>query len=103
MLTRGVYAATLSLLNKDLSLNVEATVSHAENLIKQGLHGVFFFGSTGQSQLISNTEKKELISNILKLSIDKSKMLGKKEIELLLHRHELITLSALVIKNASIK
>ena len=64
MLTRGVYAATLSLLNKDLSLNVEATVSHAENLIKQGLHGVFFFGSTGQSQLISNTEKKELISNI---------------------------------------
>ena len=58
MLTRGVYAATLSLLNKDLSLNVEATVSHAENLIKQGLHGVFFFGSTGQSQLISNTEKR---------------------------------------------
>ena len=32
--------------------------------IKKGLHGVFFFGSTGQSQLISNSEKKELISKI---------------------------------------
>ena len=76
MLTRGVYAATLSLLNKDLSLNVEATVSHAENLIKQGLHGVFFFGSTGQSQLISNTEKKELISNISHNKFKKNFFLG---------------------------
>ena len=53
MLKRGVYAASLSVLNKDLTLNVEATISHAENLIKNGLHGCFFFGSTGMSQLIS--------------------------------------------------
>mgnify|MGYP006198515131 CR=1 FL=1 len=52
MLKRGVYAASLSVLNKDLTLNVEATISHAENLIKNGLHGCFFFGSTGMSQLI---------------------------------------------------
>ena len=43
MLKRGVYAASLSVLNKDLTLNVEATISHAENLIKNGLHGCFFF------------------------------------------------------------
>ena len=64
MLKRGVYAASLSVLNKDLTLNVEATISHAENLIKNGLHGCFFFGSTGMSQLISKNEKMELISKI---------------------------------------
>ena len=64
MLKRGVYAASLSVLNKDLTLIVEATISHAENLIKNGLHGCFFFGSTGMSQLISKNEKMELISKI---------------------------------------
>ena len=64
MLKRGIYAASLSVLNKDLTLNVKATISHAENLIKNGLHGCFFFGSTGMSQLISKNEKMELISKI---------------------------------------
>ena len=64
MLKRGVYAASLSVLNEDLTLNVEATISHADNLIKKGLHGCFFFGSTGMSQLISKNEKMELISKI---------------------------------------
>ena len=64
MLKRGVYAASLSVLNKDLTLNVEATISHAETLIKNGLHGCFFFGSTGMSQLISKNEKMDLISKI---------------------------------------
>ena len=64
MLKRGIYAASLSVLNKDLTLNVEATISHAENLIKNGLHGCFFFGSTGMSQLISKNEKMDLISKI---------------------------------------
>tara|TARA_B100001093_G_scaffold497612_1_gene544751 strand:- start:2196 stop:3080 length:885 start_codon:yes stop_codon:yes gene_type:complete len=70
MIKKGVYAAGLSVINDDYSLNCDETISHAETLIKQGLHGVFFFGSTGQSQLISISEKKELIS---KLSINKFK------------------------------
>ncbi len=64
MIKKGVYAATLSVLKKDLSLDVEKTINHAENIIKEGLHGVFFFGSTGQSQLITTSEKKELIYQI---------------------------------------
>ena len=70
MISRGVYAAGLSVINDDLSLNINATIKHAENIIKKGLHGVFFFGSTGQSQLISVSEKKELIS---KLALNKFK------------------------------
>ncbi len=64
MIKKGVYAASLSVLNENSSLNVEETIEHAENIIKNGLHGVFFFGSTGQSQLISMDEKKELVSRL---------------------------------------
>ena len=46
---KGIYAATLSILNEDLSLNIQKTILHAEKIINQGCHGVAFFGSTGQS------------------------------------------------------
>ena len=62
MIKNGVYAAGLSILKENKSLDIEATINHAELAIKNGLHGVFFFGSTGQSQLISISEKKDLIS-----------------------------------------
>jgi 4-hydroxy-tetrahydrodipicolinate synthase len=62
MIKNGVYAAGLSLLNSDKSLDIKSTIYHAESAIKSGLHGVFFFGSTGQSQLLSISEKKDLIS-----------------------------------------
>ena len=64
MIKKGVYAASLSVLNEDKTLNINSTISHAVDAIKNGLHGVFFFGSTGQSQLISMAEKKELVSKI---------------------------------------
>ena len=60
----GIYAATLSILNDDLSLNINRTIDHAENVIELGCHGVVFFGSTGQSQLISLSEKIQLINNL---------------------------------------
>ena len=65
---KGIYAASVSILNDDLSLNVEKTIIHGEKLIENGCHGVVIFGSTGQSQLISVSEK---ISFINKLSENK--------------------------------
>ena len=62
MIKNGVYAASVSMLNNDKSLDIKSTINHAESAIKNGLHGVFFFGSTGQSQLLSISEKKDLIS-----------------------------------------
>jgi len=76
MIKKGVYAAGLSVLNANLSLNIEATIAHAEASIKKGLHGVFFFGSTGQSQLISISEKKEFISKISLRKLKKNFFLG---------------------------
>ena len=76
MIKKGVYAAGLSVLNTDKTLNIDATINHASNAIQNGLHGVFFFGSTGQSQLISTNEKKELISKIANHKLRKQFFLG---------------------------
>ena len=61
---KGIYAATLSILNEDLSLNIQKTILHAEKIINQGCHGVAFFGSTGQAQLIPVSEKISLLNSI---------------------------------------
>ena len=61
---KGIYAASMSLFNKDLSLNIEKTVEHAEKIIDQGCHGVAIFGSTGQAQLISISEKISLLNEL---------------------------------------
>ena len=62
----GIYAATLSVLDKNLALNTKKTIKYAENLMEKGCHGVVFFGSTGQSQLISLGEKIQLINTLPK-------------------------------------
>ena len=66
----GIFAATMSILNSDLTLNTEKTIRHAEKLIDQGCHGTAIFGSTGQSQLIPISEKIDLLN---KLSTSKYK------------------------------
>ena len=60
----GIYAASLSILNENLELDYKRTILHAEQLIDNGCHGVVFFGSTGQSQLISLGEKIQLINHL---------------------------------------
>ena len=63
---KGIYAASMSVFNSNLTLNVEKTISHAEKIIDQGCHGAAIFGSTGQAQLISISEKISLLSQLSK-------------------------------------
>ena len=60
----GIYAASMSVLNEDLTLNAIKTLAHAEKLIDQGCHGVALFGSTGQAQLIPISEKINLFNQL---------------------------------------
>ena len=60
----GIFAASMSVINSDLSLNVEKTIEHAERLIDQGCHGTALFGSTGQAQLVPISEKIELLNKL---------------------------------------
>ena len=61
---KGIYAASMSIFNQDLSLDIDSTIQHSEKLIKEGLHGTVLFGSTGCAQLISSKEKKKLIDKL---------------------------------------
>tara|TARA_B100001173_G_scaffold311856_1_gene330557 strand:- start:368 stop:1252 length:885 start_codon:yes stop_codon:yes gene_type:complete len=71
-LIKGIYAASMSVLNDDLTLNVDKTIEHAEMVIDNGCHGAAIFGSTGQAQLIPVSEKIKLL-NILVSSKYKEK------------------------------
>ena len=72
----GIFAATMSVLNSDLSLNIEKTIDHAESLIDQGCHGTAIFGSTGQAQLISISEKIKLLNNLSKSKYKDKHLIG---------------------------
>jgi len=61
---KGIYAASLSVLNENLTLNVDKTIAHAEMVIDKGCHGAAIFGSTGQAQLIPISEKINLLNKL---------------------------------------
>ena len=69
-LIKGIYAASMSVLNADLTLNIAKTIEHAEMVIENGCHGAAIFGSTGQAQLIPIAEKINLLN---KLAVNKHK------------------------------
>lgn len=62
----GIFAAGMSILNSDLSLNISETILHTEKLIERGCHGVAIFGSTGQAQLIPVSDKINLFNQLSK-------------------------------------
>ena len=63
-LIKGIYAASMSVLNDDLTLNIGKTIEHAEMVIENGCHGAAIFGSTGQAQLIPIAEKINLLNQL---------------------------------------
>ena len=63
-LIKGIYAASMSVFNDDLSLNINKTIKHAEMVIDRGCHGAAILGSTGQAQLISISEKINLFNQL---------------------------------------
>ena len=73
---KGIYAASMSVFNSNLGLNIEKTVSHAEQIIDQGCHGVAIFGSTGQAQLISISEKISLLNQLSKSKYKDKYLIG---------------------------
>jgi len=73
---KGIYAASMSVFNSNLSLNIEKTVNHAEKIIDMGCHGAAIFGSTGQAQLISISEKIGLLNKLSKSKYREKYLIG---------------------------
>jgi len=73
---KGVFAAAMSVLKADLSLDIKETINHAKsNLDDKGV-GSAFFGSTGCGQLISISEKKDFINALSKENFKEKILIG---------------------------
>mgnify|MGYP001452168000 FL=1 len=72
----GIYSASMSVLNNDLSLNADQTVLHAEKLILQGCKGAVLSGTTGMSAYLSIRDKMNLIERASKSSKNQSMIIG---------------------------
>jgi len=75
-LLKGIFAASISILNDDLSLNNSKTIDHCEKLIENGCHGIVVFGSTGQAQLISVSEKIKFLNELSKSKYKEKFIIG---------------------------
>ena len=73
---KGVYAASMSVLKADLSLDIEETLRHAKKNLDDNGVGSAFFGSTGCGQLISISEKKEFINSLSKTNFKEKILIG---------------------------
>jgi len=63
--TRGVFAATLTPMKTDLSIDHEALARHCRWLLKNGCDGIVLFGTTGEANSLTVAERKEIIDMLL--------------------------------------
>src|SRR5687768_15857993 len=61
----GVFPAITTQMNKDGSLNLEATARHAEVLIESGITGLIFLGSLGENQPMTSEEKRRVMEAMI--------------------------------------
>jgi 1-pyrroline-4-hydroxy-2-carboxylate deaminase len=63
----GVFPAITTQMHKDGSLDLEATATHAEALIKSGVSGMIFLGSLGENQPMIGDEKRRVIEAMVEV------------------------------------
>jgi len=67
--TTGVWTATLTPLNSDLSIDNGLLIEHCKSLIGDGCHGVGLFGTTGEAVSFSVAERQQSLEAMLKAGI----------------------------------
>ncbi len=65
----GVWTATLTPLNSDLSIDTGLLTDHCKSLISDGCHGVGLFGTTGEAVSFSVSERQAALEAMLKAGI----------------------------------
>ena len=73
---KGVFAASISVLKADLSLDIKETLNHAKKNLDNNGVGSAFFGSTGCGQLISISEKKAFLEALSKENFKEKILIG---------------------------
>ena len=61
----GVYAAVLTPLQKDLTIDHKTLFSHATDLLKRGCEGIALFGTTGEGPAFSVSQRQEALQKLI--------------------------------------
>jgi 1-pyrroline-4-hydroxy-2-carboxylate deaminase len=64
---QGVFPAITTQLNKDQSLDLDATAKHVEALLSSGVSGMIFLGSLGENQAMNAGEKRAVIEEMVRV------------------------------------
>jgi 4-hydroxy-tetrahydrodipicolinate synthase len=72
---RGVFAAGLTLLNEDLSIDATATIQHTSWLLGHGCDGVLIFGTTGEANSFTVKERLVLIDALGRSKLPKDRLM----------------------------
>ena len=62
---QGVFPAITTQMHKDGSLDLDATATHVEALIKSGINGMIFLGSLGENQPMTGDEKRRVMAAMI--------------------------------------
>ncbi|MFM8406170.1 MAG: dihydrodipicolinate synthase family protein [Pirellulaceae bacterium] len=57
----GVYPAITTQMDRDGRIDLEGTIRHAEALVASGIGGLIFLGSLGENQVMTASEKREVM------------------------------------------
>ena len=73
---RGVFAAALTALKDDLSIDHAASAAHFQRLFAEGCDGVAVFGTTGEANSFALNQRIRLIEEVAKSTLPKSRLLA---------------------------
>ncbi len=71
----GVFAASVTPLKSDYSINLEALVQHCNWLLANGNNGICFMGTTGEANSFSVDERKAALDYIIEKGIPADRLL----------------------------
>ena len=71
----GVYCASLTPINNELSINTDLYLRHCQTLMRKGLDGLTLFGTNGEASSFSLDQKKNAIEFLLNNRIDSSNLI----------------------------
>ena len=63
---QGVFPAITTQMQRDRSLDIEATARHAEVLIESGITGLVILGSLGENQMLTPEEKRLVVREMVR-------------------------------------
>ena len=74
-LINGVYAASLTPMHPDLSIDEEAFAAHCKDLMHRGCDGIALFGTTGEGFSFSVAERKKAIESLIVRGVDPQRLM----------------------------